>query len=355
MPYISAIDNEADQTMQAIPLVATTRGYPDSGHVTENVHWGSIAVVDTRGRLLWSAGDPDYPTFTRSALKPFQALPFILSDGPARFGLTQDEVALLCASHSGEDIHLAGVRAILDKIGLDPGHLECGCAQPLHYEFTGEKPPQDAEWTPLHHNCSGKHSGFLAWCRLHDAPTADYVGRGHPLQQAIRATLADTVGLPADGMPTGLDGCSAPNYALPLSSLAQLYARLAHGAADPQLGSAMGILGEAMTARPYMVSGLARTDLHWMTAGGGDWVAKIGADAVQAIGVRSAGIGIAIKITDGNSRALHPAVYAVLDQLGLLDAGRKAALERYRQPQIRNARGAVAGDIRPLFTLERRA
>lgn len=355
MPYIKDIDNEADQTMQAIPLVATTRGYPDSGHVTENVHWGSIAVVDTRGRLLWSAGDPDYPTFTRSALKPFQALPFILSDGPARFGLTQDEVALLCASHSGEDIHLAGVRAILDKIGLDPGHLECGCALPLHYEFTGEKPPQDAEWTPLHHNCSGKHSGFLAWCRLHDAPTADYVGRGHPLQQAIRATLADTVGLPADGMPTGLDGCSAPNYALPLSSLAHLYARLAHGSNDPRLGGAMGILGEAMTARPDMVSGQERTDLHWMTAGGGDWVAKIGADAVQAIGVRSAGIGIAIKIADGNSRALHPAVYAVLDQLGLLDAGRRAALERYRQPQIRNARGAVAGDIRPLFTLERRA
>jgi L-asparaginase II len=337
--------------MQAIPLVATTRGYPDSGNVIENVHWGSIAVVDTRGRLLWSAGDPDYPTFTRSALKPFQALPFILSDGPARFGLTEDEVALLCASHSGEDMHLAGVRAILDKIGLDPGHLECGCAQPLHYEFTGSTPPPNAQWTPLHHNCSGKHSGFLAWCRLHDAPTADYVDRAHPLQQAIRATLADTVGLPADAMPTGIDGCSAPNYGLPLSSLAQLYARLAHGSGDPQLGGAMGILGEAMTARPDMVSGQERTDLHWMTAGGGDWVAKIGADAVQAIGVRSAGIGIAIKIADGNSRALHPAVYAVLDQLGLLDAGRKAALERYRQPAIKNARGTVAGDIRPLFTL----
>ena len=167
--------------MQPIPLAATTRGYPDTENVIENVHTGSVAVVDVHGRLLYSAGDPHYPTFTRSALKPFQALPFMLSDGPARFGLTQPELALLCASHSGEDMHLQGVQSILAKIGLDPGHLECGCATPLFYEFTGQRAP-DREWTPLHHNCSGKHSGFLAWCRLHDAPTAGYVERAHPLQ-----------------------------------------------------------------------------------------------------------------------------------------------------------------------------
>ncbi len=340
--------------MQAIPLVATTRGYPDTGKVVENVHAGSVAVVDIHGRLLYSAGDPHTPTFTRSALKPFQALPFLLSDGPARFGLAQDELALLCASHSGEDKHLAGVSAILDKIGLDPAHLECGCATPLFYEFTGRQAPNDATWTPLHHNCSGKHSGFLAWCRLHGVKTTGYVERQHPLQQAIRSTLAETVGMPADAMPTGIDGCSAPNYAMPLSKLAHLYARLGQGGADARLGGAMGMLFDAMTSHPDMVSGTARTDLHWMTAGGGDWVAKIGADAVQAIGVRSAGIGIAIKIADGNSRALHPAVYATLEQLGLLaglDAERRAVIEPYRQPPIRNARGFDAGDIRPLFTL----
>jgi L-asparaginase II len=276
----------------------------------------------------------------------------MLADGPARFGLTQAELALLCASHSGEDMHLAGVASILNKIGLEPGHLECGCATPLFYEFTGRQPPTNRTWTPLHHNCSGKHSGFLAWCRLHGAPTAGYVERSHPLQQAIRATLADAVGMPPEAMPTGLDGCSAPNYAMPLSTLAHLYARLAQGSADPQLGGAMGDLFDAMTARPDLVSGTARTDLAWMTAGGGDWVAKIGADAVQAIGIRSMGIGIAIKIADGNGRALHPSVYSVLDQLGLLDDARRAVLEQYRQPLIRNARGAVAGDIRTLFTLE---
>ena len=117
--------------MDNVALVATTRGYPETGYTIENVHAGSIAVVDSSGRLLWSAGDPDYMTFTRSALKPFQALPFILDNGPARFGITRDELALLCASHSGENKHLKRVQSILDKIGLDESHLECGCAPPL--------------------------------------------------------------------------------------------------------------------------------------------------------------------------------------------------------------------------------
>ncbi|MDB5746416.1 MAG: asparagine amidohydrolase [Massilia sp.] len=339
--------------MHAVPLVATTRGYPSSGYVVENVHAGSIAVVDSAGRLIAWAGDPQYPTFTRSALKPFQALPFLLSNGPAKFGLAQDELALLCASHSGEEKHLAGVRSILGKIGLDAGHLECGCGAPLYYETNNLPLPQDRQWTPLHHNCSGKHSGFLAWCRMHDAPSAGYVDPGHPLQRAIRATLADAVGLPEASLPTGIDGCSAPNYALPLASLAQLFARLGQGAADERFGSAFGPLFDAMTGRPDMVSGTERSDLVLMTAGDGDWVAKIGADAVQAIGIRSAGIGIAIKIADGNNRGLHTVTYNVLDQLGLLDDAKRSVLERFRRPEIRNARGTLAGDMRPLFTLQR--
>ena len=338
--------------MHAVPLVATTRGYPSTGYVTENIHAGSIAVVDTSGRLLAWAGDPEYQTFTRSALKPFQALPFLLSDGAAKFGLLESELALLCASHSGEEKHLAGVRAILDKIGVDSEHLECGCGTPLYYEAM-HLPVPAAQWTPLHHNCSGKHSGFLGWCRLHGAPLKGYVDPQHPLQRAIRAALADAVDLPEAALPRGIDGCSAPNYALPLARLAHLYARLAQGSRDARLGQAMGPLFDAMTRHPDMVSGTERSDLVLMGAGGGDWVAKIGADAVQAIGIRSAGIGIAIKVMDGNNRGLHTITYNVLDQLGLLDDSRRAALERFRQPQIRNARGTIAGDIRPLFTLQR--
>lgn len=341
--------------MQAapIPLVATTRGYPSAGYTIENVHAGSVAVVDASGRLVAWAGDPHYQTFTRSALKPFQALPFLLSDGPNKFGLAQEELALLCASHSGEEKHLAGVRSILGKIDVGAEHLECGCGVPLYYDFVNLPAPIDRQWTPVHHNCSGKHSGFLGWCRLHGVPTAHYVDPDHPLQRAIRASLADAVDLPESAMPTGIDGCSAPNYALPLSKLAHLYARLAQGGKDARLGGALGPLFDAMTGHPDMVSGTERSDLVIMTAGGGDWVAKVGADAVQAIGIRSAGIGIAIKIADGNSRGMHTVTYNVLDQLGLLDDAKRTVLERFRRPEIRNARGTLAGDIRPLFTLQR--
>ncbi len=337
--------------MHPLPLVHTTRGYPESGYAVENIHMGSVAVVDTGGKLLWSAGDCSAMTFTRSALKPFQALPFVLADGPARFGLSSAELALLCASHSGEQAHLAGVQSILSKIGLDDTHLECGCGTPLHYEAMGKTAPATA-WRALHHNCSGKHSGFLAWCRLHDVPGANYVAREHALQQAIRSTLAATVGMPASAMPAGIDGCSAPNYALPLDRLAHLFARLGMGAADPQHGAAMGHLFDAMTGHPDMVSGQARCDLAYMQAGAGDWVSKVGADGVQAIGIRSAGLGIAIKIADGAPRALQAATFSVLDQLGLLDAPRRAMLAHYRQPPLINARGTAVGDIRSVLTLQ---
>jgi L-asparaginase II len=339
--------------MKLVPLVATTRGYPSTGYATENLHLGSVAVVDTAGKLLWSAGDPDFMTFTRSALKPFQALPFLLADGPARFGLTSAELALLCASHSGEPKHTSTVEAILAKAGCDDSDLECGCHAPLYYDSVNLPVPPDRHWRAVHHNCSGKHSGFLAWCRLHGQPTAGYVDPAHPLQQAIRATLADTVQLDAAAMPAGLDGCSAPNYALPLARLAHLYARLAHGAADPRLGAPLGDLFDAMTSHPDLVSGEARCDLAYMSAGAGDWVSKVGADAVQTIGIRSAGIGIAIKIADGATRSLQAATFSVLDQLGLLDACRRALLEPYRQPELKNARGMTVGQVRPLFTLRR--
>lgn len=341
--------------MKLVPLVATTRGYPSTGYATENLHLGSVAVVDTAGKLLWSAGEPGFMTFTRSALKPFQALPFLLADGPARFGLTPAELALLCASHSGEPKHTNTVEAILAKAGCDASDLECGCHAPLYYNSVNLPVPPGRRWSPVHHNCSGKHSGFLAWCRLHGQPTAGYVDPAHPLQQVIRATLADTVGLDAAAMPAGLDGCSAPNYALPLSRLAHLYARLAHGAADPRLGAPLGDLFDAMTGHPDLVSGEARCDLAYMSAGAGDWVSKVGADAVQAIGIRSAGIGIAIKLADGATRSLQAATFSVLDQLGLLDGPRRALLEHYRQPELKNARGMVVGHIRPLFTLHRQA
>jgi len=339
--------------MQPVPLVHTTRSYPGGDAVVENIHMGSVAVTDASGKLVWFAGDPDFMTFTRSALKPFQALPFMLGDGPSRFGLTHAELALLCASHSGEEKHVSAVQGILGKIDMDQSKLECGCHAPLYYDSVGQPIPQDRSWTQVHHNCSGKHSGFLAWCRLFEVPSSGYVSRSHPLQHAIRRQVAELAGMPESAMPIGMDGCSAPNYAMPLSRLAYLFARLAQGKADREYGAVLGDLYQAMTSHPDLVSGQARCDLAYMSAGAGDWVSKVGADAVQTIGVRSAGLGLAIKVSDGAKHVLQSVTYSVLDQLGLLGPEQRALLEHYRQPELANARGAVVGDIRPVFTLQR--
>lgn len=339
--------------MQAVPLAVTTRGYPDSDYSVENIHMGSVAVVDTAGRLLWAAGDTSAVLFTRSVLKPFQALPFMRADGPARFGLSASELALLCASHSAEEKHVRAVQSILSRIGIDEDQLECGCHAPMYYDSVGKPAPQDRTWRQVHHNCSGKHSGFLAWCRLHDVPHAGYVEPGHKLQQSIRTTVATLAGMPEAAMPRGIDGCSAPNYALPLDRIAHLYARLAQGSADPLHGAAMGDLRDAMTAHPDLVSGEGRCDLAYMAAGEGDWVSKVGADAMQTIGVRSAGIGIAIKVSDGAKHVLQTVTYSVLDQLGLLGPSQRTGLAAYRQPLLTNVRGTTVGDIRPVFTLAR--
>ncbi|HZX31275.1 MAG TPA: asparaginase [Rhodocyclaceae bacterium] len=327
-----------------VPLVVATRG-----DAVESVYYGSIAVVDGNGRRLCAAGDADFPMFTRSALKPFQALPFVTSGGPARFGFSEEQVALLCASHSGEPRHVAAVADMLAKIGCEPRQLKCGCHVPAFYAATGVPVPPDLKLTPLQHNCSGKHAGFLAWCRQHGEPLENYTDPAHPLQRAIRHTLAEAVGWGEDAMPMGIDGCSAPNYALPLSRLAYGYARLAGGDSGPY-GEAFAILLRAMTSHPEMVAGEGRGDTLLMAAAPGNWVAKGGAEGVQALGVRSRGLGIALKIADGSPRALQMAIASVIGQLGLEPAN-SPILRQWRDGEIRNYAGLATGRLMPVFEL----
>ena len=324
-----------------VPLVETTRG-----GTTECVHYGSIAVVDAGGGLVAAAGDPDSLNFTRSALKPLQALPFVEDGGMQRFGFTSHELALMCASHSGEAVHVAIVQRILARVGLEESALQCGCHAPSYYVANGLAAPAGASWNALHHNCSGKHAGFLAYCVMNDLAPATYLDAGHPLQQRIRTTVARFA--QGDGISSGIDGCSAPNYAMPLKRLAQMYARLA---ADDT--AEMRALYFAMTRHPELVSGTGRTDLAITQTGGGDWVSKAGADGIQAIGVRSKGLGIAIRIADGSPRALHAATVAALEQLGLLDDSSGTPLAAYDCPPIRNYRGIEVGAVVPVLKLRR--
>jgi L-asparaginase II len=343
----AAIAAAATPSPPHVPLAAVTRG-----EMVDAIHCGSVAVVDVSGRVLYAAGNPQVIAPTRSALKPFQAVPLLAAGGVERFGFSRAEVALLCASHSGEDRHAAAAAAMLAKAGNDVADLQCGSHVPGHYEVSGSTPPPPP-YSPLAHNCSGKHSGMLAWCVHCGAPKQSYLEFDHPLQVAIRHSVAHFSGVAETDLPWGVDGCSAPNYALPLAGLARAFARLASRDRDPVYGAVPERIFDAMTAYPEMVSGEGRNDLAYMRAGRGDWVTKIGAEGIQAIGIRSRGLGIAVKVADGAKRGLHPATVAVLDQLGLLDDEQRAALAPWREPKVRNYRGLVTGVVRPLVVLDK--
>lgn len=333
--------------MKHLPLIELTRG-----GTLECQHLGSVAVVNTQGQLLAHAGDPYWLTFSRSTLKALQALPFVEAGGPAQFGFTTRQIAMMCASHNGEVMHVYETQGMLDKAGLNHKALRCGCHVPGIFTQLEQAPPPGFVIDERHNNCSGKHAGFLAYCVQHGLGLDDYIAPEHALQQAIRRDVARAVGMDANDFKMGIDGCSAPNYALPLASLARGYARLASGARDTEFGASFSALGEAMTAHPELVSGTGRNDLAYMRAGRGDWVTKIGADGVQVVGSKSRGEAVALKIMDANKVALHAATVEVLDQLGWLDDAQRAELAPWRAAEIVNARGLVVGERRPVFQLQ---
>jgi L-asparaginase II len=332
-----------------VPLAIVVRG-----DAPESIHYGSVAVTDIDGNLLYGAGDPQAPMFTRSSLKPFQAMPVLASGAVAKYGYGDAEIALMCASHSGEPRHVNVVTSMLERIECRKEDLQCGIHPPYFYQWTETTPPPGAAYTTLQHNCSGKHSGMLTWCRHCAQPTATYLDPVHPLQQAIRRSVAHFTGVPEAALIRGTDGCSAPNYALPLAGLARGFARLSLEAEDSEYGDAPARIFAAMSKNPGLVSGERRPDLALMTTGQGDWAAKGGAEAMQAIAVKSRGIGIVIKISDGGTRALHPVTVAVLQQLGLLEDPQSTPMAAYHQPLQRNMRGVVTGRIQPVVELQKK-
>jgi L-asparaginase II len=327
-----------------VPLVETLRG----GSL-ENVHFGAIALTDARGEVIASAGDPHWMTFTRSTLKALQALSFMESGGASELGFTPREVALMCASHNGEPMHVETAQSMLDKAGVGYKRLKCGCHVPYYVEQGVGPAPEHID--ERMHNCSGKHSGFLAHCVTSGWDLETYLDPAHPLQQSVRSHVARAAGLDEAQMKMGIDGCSAPNYAMPLSALARAYARLASGERDEEFGSSFARMSQAMTAHPDLVSGTGRNDLAFMRAGRGDWVTKVGAEGVQAFASVSRGQAFAIKISDGNKPALYAATVEVLEQLGWMDDAQREELRPWRGENIPSIRGDKVGSRRPAFKL----
>jgi len=330
-----------------VPLAAVERG----GRV-ESVHRGTVAVADRDGRLRYLAGDQTLALYLRSACKPLQALPLVEGGGVDKFGLTEAELAVICASHAAEPVHLEAVASILTKIGLDPSALRCGPHAPHDPATAAALAREGRSPEPIHNNCSGKHAGMLASCRLYGWPTGTYLEAAHPLQQRIAGVMAEFCG---DGAPLAVatDGCGVPTFYSTVGGLARAFGRLAdpRGLAAPR-AAAIRRIGDAMAAHPVMVSGTGRLATSLMEVLGDRLFCKGGAEGGFGVALRSRGFGIAVKIEDGNARAMGPILIEVLRQLGVVGSSEISALAPHAEPVVVNTRGETVGAIRSLVRLQ---
>ena len=349
------------------PIYEFTRG-----STVESIHYGSIAVVDVRGKLVASYGDPQAVTYLRSSAKPFQALPFLAHGGQSLFNLTPREVALMCASHSGTDEHVAVAQAMQVKTGVTEADLLCGVHYPIDEATAEAMKDQKLQPTPNRHNCSGKHTGMLAFIHLKELsghPVEEglaYIDPANPIQLEILNTFAEMCGLSPNQVFVGIDGCSAPNFAIPLQNAALGYARLCdpdQGEVQPQeRATACRTITSAMAFNPDMVGGPGRFDTRLMETAQGRLVAKGGAEGYQGIGLlpgaiheNSQALGIAFKISDGDlkTRVVPAVALEVLQQLGALSEAELNVLSEFgpKQP-VYNWRKLAVGEGRPCFQLK---
>lgn len=332
---------------RTIRLVELTRG-----GLVESCHRGALAVVSADSILLAAAGDPFLVTYMRSAAKPFQALPTVAAGVLEHFGLDEEALALICASHYGTEEHVRVAQRILEAIGLDHMALRCGIHWPLDQKAARRLAAMGQEPNPLHNNCSGKHAGMLALARFWGCDDADYTQPEHPVQQAILQRLSEMSGLSVDQIHYAPDGCTVPSFALPLAHAALAYARLMAPDAPPECQRVVA----AMQRYPHLVSNRGALDDQLMRAGQGTLVSKGGAEGYQGVGIRAANgraIGIALKIIDGSSRAKGVVIRSVLEALGLVDQATLDRLEALRRPPVTNRRNQVVGEMRPTFELVR--
>jgi L-asparaginase II len=344
------------------------------GEQLESFHTGSIVVVDSAGRVLACVGDPSLRTCLRSAAKPFQAIPLIEYGGAEEFDLSGEEIALTCASHGGEPFHVSTAAAMLRKGEFDESDLLCGAHVPYDDKAAAELRASGELPSPLHNNCSGKHSGMLLATQVMDVPASDYIDAAHPLQVLMRTTLAEFAGLTPEEIPIAVDGCGVPAFFLSLYRTAFAYARMmassvgvdTPGALDRYADSASRVV-ESMTSFPQYVGGSWTITTPLMAAFDGTLLAKEGAEGFYGMALSPAlreeltgrlhlvddcVVGVAIKINDGSmERGRNPVILRTLELLGL-DVASRDGLQRYRDWPLRNVAGKVVGEVRAEFELE---
>lgn len=321
------------------------------GGLDESFHRVHVAVCDAHGRVASAAGDAAHATFLRSSAKPFQAVAVVLSGAAEKFAMTDEDLALVAGSHSGEPPQVERVAALLARLGLDAGALRCGVHAPYH------KPTADAtrgRWTALQHNCSGKHAGMLAAALATGADPSTYLDATHPVQRANLRTIARFAGVEERDVGVAVDGCGVPTFRLPLDKAATAFARLVRpdALAGPERAAAERVAA-AMLAHPYHVAGQDRFDTRFMDAAEGRLVAKAGAEAYQGVADAETGLGLVLKVEDGTSRAVAPATIEAARQLGWIEGRALETLGDLWRPPVTNVAGREVGSLEPALAMRR--
>ena len=307
----------------------------------ESVHWGDVAVADANGRLVAFAGEPARPVFARSAMKPLQAT---VSLSLAPFDFSDREVAVMCASHNAEPVHVEAVLSLLGRAGVREDSLQCPSVRPWD-EATAEESPKPR---PINSDCSGKHAGMLAACTAQGWDLATYREPDHPLQQAVLEAVQAATSL--EELHLGVDGCGVPVHGMPLASIAAIYARLTDPDRWGKLAAHARRVGQGMRAEPYLVAGRNRTDTAVMEIADGV-IVKGGAEGLMCAGVFGRGIGVAVKVRDGGARAAGPVMVRALRHLDVLTDGDLDRIPTFTRPPVVGG-GWPVGELSADFSLE---
>lgn len=322
------------------------------GGKVESTHCGHIAIVDPRGNLLHSVGDAHRKTFARSSVKPIQAIPVVETGAADYYNLNDAELALCCASHNGEAQHTDKVLELLERAGLTEEHLQCGTHIPKCQDAYKKVILEGRELTDRYNNCSGKHTGMLLTAKYMNESLDDYYLPKHPVQQRIFHAMADLAEYPMDQIEFGVDGCGVPVFSIPLERFAYAFARMAHSQVlGDERSKVVDRITSAMMNVPEMVAGTDRFCTDFMRIAKGRTFGKSGAEGVYCIGDKETGVGIAIKIEDGNGRATFPVAVEVLKQLGIFNDNQVEAAMNYFKPTLKNCREEEVGQIVASFKL----
>lgn len=318
------------------------------GDMVESRHRGAYAVVDADGDVIAAQGDIERAVYARSAIKPLQALPLVETGAADALGVSEEELAIACASHGGEPRHVEVVRSWLGRLGLSADDLECGAHPPSHAPSARALAATGREPSALHNNCSGKHTGMLATCKHLREPTRGYIRIDHPAQRRVIGVLSEMCGVDLADAPRGIDGCGLPQLGIPLKALAFAFARFGSPAgltADRR--AACRRIAAAIRAHPFLIAGTGRFCTRAIEIAGAKALVKTGAEGVYTATVPAAGLGIALKIDDGAGRAAEAAMAALLTRHAGLGAEETAALQPWESPPILNVAGLTVGRIAP--------